>query len=128
MTAMNYRITEAAGWIVIYPSGKAENNEPLRVRYLFKQWLTAEGIRVIVNLRDLAALGVWEMGLLTSFKKEIDQRGGTLRLCNLQPNLNGMFLKDRFAECFEFYEDLEGAMEGKVGTDGREGMRCRATA
>jgi anti-anti-sigma factor len=108
---MNYRITEISGWIIVYPSGKAENNEPLRVRYLFKKWLTEEGIKVIVNLKELSQLGVWEMGLLTSFKKEVDQRAGKLRLCNLNLSLEGYFHNDRFVECFEIYPDLEAAME-----------------
>lgn len=118
---MNYRITETGGWIVVHPSGKAENNEPLRVRYLFKKWLTEEGIKVIVNLKELSGLGVWEMGLLTSFKKEIDQRAGILRLCNLKPGLIELVVTGRFAECFEVYDDLEAAMEG-VRVDGSERM------
>ena len=117
---MNYRITELSGWIIVYPSGKAENNEPLRVRYLFKKWLTEEGVKVIVDLKELAGLGVWEMGLLTSFKKEVDQRAGKLRLCHLNPALKGYFHNDRFNECFEIYADLEAAMEG-VRSDANQG-------
>lgn len=110
---MNYRITEVNGWVIVNPSGKAQNNEPLRVKYLFKRWLTQNGIRVIVNLKELPQLGVWEMGLITSFKKEVDQRSGALRLCNLDPSLKGYFRNDRFAEQFEIYVDLESAMAGE---------------
>ena len=110
---MNYRITEVDGWVVVNPSGRPQNNEPLRVRYLFKRWLTQNGIRVIANLKELSQLGVWEMGLIISFKKEVDQRAGTLRLCNLNPSLEGYFHKDRFAEQFEIYLDLESAMAGE---------------
>ena len=110
---MNYRISEVSGWIIVSPSGKAQNNEPLRVKYLFKRWLTQEGLRVIVNLKELAQFGVWEMGLITSFKKEVDQRAGILRLCHLNPALKGYFQNDRFAEQFEIYPDLESAMEGQ---------------
>ena len=109
---MNYRITEVGGWIVVQPSGVAENNEPLRVRHLFQRWLTQPGVRVILNLRQLEQFGVWEVGLLISFKKEIDQRAGLLRLCQLDPALEGYFHNDRFTERFEVYEDLESAMAG----------------
>jgi hypothetical protein len=51
----------------------------LRVSYLFKHWLSQKGLRVIVNLKELAQFGVWEMGLITSFKKEADQRSGLLQ-------------------------------------------------
>jgi len=115
MKAVKYRITEVAGWVIVTPSGKAENNEPLRVRYLFRRWLTRQGIRVIANLKQLEQFGVWEVGVLTSFKREVDQRAGVLRLCNLNPELKGYFHHDRFAEQFELYEDLEGAMTGVRG-------------
>ncbi len=68
--------------MIITPSGNAQNNEPLRVRYLFRRWLSRKGVRVIVDLKDLVQLGVWEVGLLTSFKREVDQRSGVLRVCN----------------------------------------------
>ena len=45
-----------------------------------------------------------------SFKREVDQRVGMLRLCHLNPQLKGYFHDDRFAEQFEIYDDLEGAM------------------
>src|SRR3989304_5919721 len=67
---------EVNGGVVVNPSGKAENNEPLRVKYLFNKWLTQNGVRVIVNLKGFSQFGVWEMGLLTSFKKEVSQRAG----------------------------------------------------
>ena len=110
MNAVRYRISEVAGWVIVTPSGKAENNEPLRVRHMFRRWLTRQGIRVIVNLKQLEQFGVWEVGVLTSFKREVDQRVGVLRLCHLNPQLKGYFHDDRFAEQFEIYDDLEGAM------------------
>lgn len=110
---VNYRITEVSDWVIVHPSGKAQNNEPLRVKYLFHRWLTQKGIRVIVNLKEISQFGVWEMGLLTSFKKEVDQRAGILRLCGLNSRLQGYFQHDRFSEQFEIYPDLEGAMEPK---------------
>ena len=55
---MNYRITAVNGWTVVTASGNAENNEPLRVRYLFKRWLTETKPRLIVNLKGLEQLGV----------------------------------------------------------------------
>ena len=110
LSSVRYRISEVAGWVIVTPSGKAENNEPLRVRYMFRRWLTRQGIRVIVNLKQLEQFGVWEVGVLTSFKREVDQRVGVLRLCHLNPQLKGYFHADRFAEQFEIYDDLEGAM------------------
>lgn len=65
---------------------------------------------MIVNLQVLEQFGVWEVGVLTSFKREVDQHMGVLRLCNLNPELRGYFNGDRFAERFEIYDDLEAAM------------------
>ena len=110
---MNYRITEAGGWIVVSPAGKAENNEPLRVRHLFRRWLMRDQPHVIIDLRGIEQFGVWEVGLLASFKREVDQRSGVLRICQLDPALNGYFHNDRFAEQFEMYPNLEAAMTGE---------------
>lgn len=110
---VKYRISEAAGWVIVTPSGNGENNEPLRVRYLFRRWLTRQGVRVIVNLKQLQQFGVWEVGVLTSFKREVDQRAGVLRLCHLNRELNGFFHDDRFTEQFDVYDDLEAAMTGE---------------
>src|SRR3990172_92799 len=108
--AVTYHITEVAGWVIVTPSGKAQNNEPLRVRYMFRRWLTRPAVRVVVNLQRLEQFGVWEVGVLTSFKREVDQRVGVLRLCNLNPELNGYFRDVRFAEQFAIYDGLEAAM------------------
>ncbi len=107
---MNYRITQINSWIVVHPSGRAQDNEPLRVKYLFNKWLTMEGIRIIINLRELARFSVCEVGLLGSFQSEVHRRNGVLRLCNLNPKLGGSFHNERFPEQFELYADLEGAM------------------
>jgi anti-anti-sigma regulatory factor len=110
---LKYRVSEVAGWFIIHPAGIAVNNEPLRVRYLFRRWLAREGVKVIVDLKELTQFGVWEVGLLTSFKREVDQRAGILRVCSLNPNLSGYFQNDRFAGEFEIFADLESAMTGK---------------
>ncbi len=116
---MKYGITELTHWVIITVSGKAENNEPLKVKHLFKRWLSSKGVRVIVELKNIEEFGVWEMGLLTSFKKEVEQRGGVLRVCNLNSSLGGYFRNDRFAEHFSIYPDLESAMEeGGTNEDG----------
>ena len=107
---MKYRVTEVARWVIVTPWGKAENNEPLRVRYLFRRWLRRPALRVIIDLQQLEQFGVWEVGLLISFKREIDQRGGIIRLCHLNPELRGYFHDDRFAEQFEIYDNLEAAL------------------
>jgi anti-anti-sigma regulatory factor len=107
---LKYQISDVAGWFIIRPSGKAQNNEPLRVRYLFRRWLSRDRVRVIVDLKELDQFGVWEVGLLTSFKREVDQRAGVLRVCALDPNLRGYFQNDRFTGQFEIYPDMESAM------------------
>ena len=52
-------------------------------------------------------------GGVLSLADEVDQRVGVLRLCNLNPELKGYFQHDRFAEQFDFYEDIEAAMTAK---------------
>ena len=47
--------------------------------------------------------------MLASFKREVDQSSGLLRVCNLDPNLKGYVQNDRFPSQFEMYADLESA-------------------
>ena len=65
-----------------------------------------------VNLREIEQFGIWEVGLLISFKKEVDQRSGVLRICQLDRALDGYFHNDRLTEQFDIYPDLETAMTG----------------
>ena len=110
---LKYQIAESNGWLVMTPSGKAENNEPLHVRHLVRRWIAQQRVRVIVNLEALQSFGVWEVGVLTSIKKEVDQRAGEMRVCRLNPELDGYFRNDRFAEQFDVYPDVESAIAGK---------------
>jgi anti-anti-sigma factor len=121
---VNYRITEVNDWVIVHPSGKAQNNEPLRVKYLFHRWLTQNGIRVIVSLKDLSQLGAWEMRLLRAFKEEVTERTGILRLCNLSPSVGPSFKNDYLGEEFEVYQDLERAMEGEGNPPNRAQGTC----
>ena len=47
------------------------------------------------------------------FQKRGGSALGALRLCSLDPSLEGYFHNDRFSEQFEIYADLESAMAGK---------------
>lgn len=69
----------------------------------------AAPVKVIVDLKEINQFGVWEVGLLTSFKREVDQRAGVLRLCRLNPSRSGYFQNDRFAGQFDIYGDIERA-------------------
>ena len=115
ITRVNYRITELNEWVIVYPSGKAQNNEPLRVKYLFHRWLSHAGIRVIVNLKQVSQLGVWELELLSSFKEEVEERGGTLRICSLKSVRQGCLKSDCLTKQFDIYRDLEHALEVGLG-------------
>ena len=71
-------------------------------------------MKVIVDLKEINQFGVWEVGLLTSFKREVDQRAGLRRICRLNPNLRGYFQNDRFAGQFGFYAEVSGGQSGSA--------------
>lgn len=108
---MKYVITDLDGWIVIDISGKPENNEPLVVRHLFKRLFDISGgTRVLVNLNGTEQLGVWEAGVLASLKKNVELRGGILRLCNVKGVPTVWFQESRFMDRFDVYSDLKDAV------------------
>lgn len=111
---MTYHFTHQNGWVILSIRGKARNNEPLQAKRHILPWLEEPGVRLIVNLEGLEALGVLEMGLLNSLRKEVDLRGGTLRLCRLNPALQGYFQQDRFTRTtFHIYTNVDSAMVQK---------------
>lgn len=114
---MIYEVSAKDGWVVLRLSGRAENNEPLQAkRRLFPRLLRTQ-VRIVVDIGGLEELGVWEMGLLNSLRKEVDLRGGTLRLCNLDPSLGGYFQGDRFAQTFPVYADVASATATEEDND-----------
>lgn len=113
---MTYQVTERKGWVVLRIRGKAHNNEPIRAKRHLLSWLNVPEVRVVVDLSGLEALGVWEIGLLNSLRREVDLLKGTLRLCRLNPALRSEFSRDRFAETFEMYPTLDRAIRRIGGT------------
>lgn len=108
---MKYLVTDLDDWIIIHISGKPENNEPLLVRHLMKHLFDrSRGTRVVVNLRGAEQLGVWEAGVLASLKKNVELRGGILRVCNVEGVPTVWFQESRFMGRFEVYPDLKGAV------------------
>lgn len=122
---MKYRVSEVADWVIITGSGNAQNNEPLRVTYLFRRWLSQTEYASSFDLKDLAQFGVGEVGLLASFKREVNQRSGVLRVCNLDPNLKGYVQNNRFPSQFEIYADLESANDCHCALKSRMGQKLQ---
>jgi anaerobic selenocysteine-containing dehydrogenase len=76
---VNYRITEADGWVIVNPNGRAENNEPLRVRHLLRRWLSRDQPRVIINLCMLEQFGVQD----ADFVEITSRRGKVIAQCRV---------------------------------------------
>ena len=113
---MTYQVTQRKGWVIFRIKGKARNNEPLRAKRHLLSWLNVPGVRIVVDLSGLEELGVWEMGLLNSLRKEVDLLKGTLRLSSLNPTLKSKFKRDRFAETFDMYPTVDSAIRRIGGT------------
>ena len=52
---------------------------------------------------------VTQLGVITSFKKEVDLMNGFLKICSLRPRINNYLSKNRLDRIFDIYENLNSA-------------------
>jgi anti-sigma B factor antagonist len=65
---------------------------------------------VIADLSAVEFVASLALRLLLTQHKELQQRGGDLRLCGLGPSIAEVFRKSRFDTLFTIYPDREAAL------------------
>jgi anti-anti-sigma factor len=99
--------------LVIKISGHTRNNEALMVKRLLFPHLQTKGVRVIVDLGGLTHFEPASLlSVLNSIRKEVNLRGGELRLCSLKPDTRDYFTQNRLDRVFLCVEE-EGKTENR---------------
>jgi anti-anti-sigma factor len=103
---LKYTISQGKDYLVIKVSGGSRNNEALVAKKALSPHLQAKGVRVLI---DLGGLGQFDLasllGVLSSIRKEVNLRGGELRLCSLDPDARKYFAENGFDRIFRFVEE-----------------------
>jgi anti-anti-sigma factor len=105
---MKYRITKKDGFLLMEMSGNIRNNEALLAKRSFSPYLRREGIRVIIDLKDLYTFEPVDLlGVLNSIKKEVDLSRGDLRVRSLRPEMLSYLKGNRLERIFQLSENEE---------------------
>jgi anti-sigma B factor antagonist len=72
----------------------------------------AEGLNLVLDFHSVKYLSSAVLGLLIRISKRIYERGGQLRLCNINPKIYEVFRITRLTQVFDIYDDLESATRG----------------
>lgn len=74
-------------------------------------------IKLILDFRDVQLMPSTVLGVLVRINKNINEREGQLRLCNLSPKVYEIFEITRLTKAFEVHPDLESATKSLSTTD-----------
>ena len=111
---MKYSISQGKNHVVIRVFGRSRNNEALMAKKVLSPHLQAKGVKVTL---DLAGLGQSDpaslLGVLSGIRRQVNLRGGELRLCALNPGTRRYFAENRLDRIFRFVED-----DGKTSDHG----------
>jgi len=77
----------------------------------------AEMINLILDFRNVRLLSSAVLGLLIRISKQVYERGGQLRLCNISPKIHEIFKITRLNRIFDIYPDIESAIESLEATE-----------
>ncbi len=71
----------------------------------------AEKPKLIVDFASVAHMSSSALGVLITLHKRIREKGGELRLCNVEPGIYEVFVITRLNEIFTMCDSREEAME-----------------
>jgi len=77
----------------------------------------AERINLILDFSNVRFLSSSVLGLLIRISKEVYERDGQLKLCNINPKIHEIFKITRLNKIFDIYKDIEGAVGSLPAAD-----------
>ncbi len=108
---MKCNIIEKRDFIFVEIGGSLANKVPCSARDVLHPWRTRTELRIALDLGgiDEDSDVVTQLGVMTSFKKEVDLMNGFLKVCSLRPRIKNYLLENRLGNIFDIYEDLNSA-------------------
>ncbi len=75
--------------------------------------LIDEGVtKIVFDFSNVDHLSSSALGMLITIKKRLDNVGGTMKLCNIQPQIFQVFKITRLDKLFEIYDTATEALTG----------------
>jgi hypothetical protein len=116
---VKYQIVKEDEFLLIKMSGKTRKNETVLSNALLKPHLQDQGVKVIIDLKELEKFEHMSLlGVLNTLKKEIDLLRGDLMVCSLKPEMENYLRENRLDHIFHIFEDAEKAKRSLRSNDG----------
>ena len=115
---MKYEVEYQDDFLIIKLSGIVGSNERLLSKKSLLSSLQPSYRKVIVDLRELRSGGAgYCIGVLNTIKKEVQFKGGKMKICSLSPAAARYFRENHMEEMFEISPSIDDAkrsfLEGK---------------
>lgn len=100
------------GIIIIAPKGNFVGGEETdELRDAIKKCSDAGNIKLIIDLGDVLYLNSTALGVLISAHANYSKRNGKIKLCQLNKNLENLFVITKLALIFDSYPTQEEAIK-----------------
>ena len=68
--------------------------------------------KLVLDFQNVGHMSSSALGMLVTLRRQINDKKGVLRLCNIQPTIQEIFTITRLGEIFEIKSSRDDALEG----------------
>lgn len=76
-----------------------------------KRLIDNKEVKIVLNMKNVSQLDSYALGILASTGSELQQNGGDMKFCELQPFVSTLFKMMRMDDIFEIYDELDLAVQ-----------------
>ncbi|MBN1971805.1 MAG: STAS domain-containing protein [Candidatus Delongbacteria bacterium] len=107
---MEFNIKKEDGIVTVNINGNLVGNNNNELNSELQKLIEEDSIKIILNLKNVAQLDSYALGVLASSGSEIQNKGGDLKFAELQPFVSTLFKMMRMNDLFDIYETYEEAL------------------
>jgi anti-sigma B factor antagonist len=96
---------------VIYPKGHLDAHNVERFEKELLKLMGNNQVNLAVNCKDLNYISSAGMGIIMGYLDEIREKGGDIKLCNVNERVYEIFDLVGFTEIYHFLEDEQAAID-----------------
>ena len=97
--------------VMIYPKGHLDAHNVERFEKEILKHIGGNHIRIAINCRDLNYISSAGMGIIMGYLDEIREKGGDIKLCNVNERVFEIFDLVGFTGIYQFLKDEQAVIE-----------------
>jgi len=111
MRNFQIRAKVANGIAVLYPKGHLDAHNVARFEKEIVRLIRENNFKIVINGRELNYITSAGMGIIMGYIDEIRERGGDIKLCDLNQRVYETFDLVGFTKIYDFIHDEETAID-----------------